>query len=41
VLEYWNNGAIGSGIMQCWINGKICGDDKIKPHQQQLIIDFL
>jgi len=21
---------MGSGIMQCWVNGKICVDDKIK-----------
>jgi len=29
-LECWNNGIMGSGIMQYWVNGKICFDDKIK-----------
>jgi hypothetical protein len=29
-LECWNNGIMGSGIMRCWVNGKICVDDKIK-----------
>jgi hypothetical protein len=32
MLEYWNSGIMGSGIMQCWINGPATGgiDDKIK-----------
>ncbi len=30
MVEYWNNGIMGSGIMQYWENGKICVDDKIK-----------
>jgi hypothetical protein len=31
-MEYWNIGIMGSGIMQCWINGPTTGgiDDKIK-----------
>jgi len=29
-LEWWNAGIMGSGIMQYWVNGKICVDDKIK-----------
>jgi hypothetical protein len=29
-LEWWNTGIMGSGIMQYWVNGKICVDDKIK-----------
>jgi len=29
-LECWNNGIMGSGIMQCWVNGGVCVDDKIK-----------
>jgi hypothetical protein len=29
-LEWWNVGIMGSGIMQYWVNGKICVDDKIK-----------
>jgi hypothetical protein len=30
MLECWNNGIMGSGIMQYWVNGKICVEDKIK-----------
>ena len=30
MLECWNSGLMGSGIMQCWINGKIRIHDKIK-----------
>jgi hypothetical protein len=32
MLEYWNIGIMGSGMMQCWINGPATGgsDDKIK-----------
>jgi len=32
MLEQWNSGIMGSGIMQCWINGLATGgiDDKIK-----------
>jgi len=32
MMEQWNSGAMGSGIMQCWINGPATGgvDDKIK-----------
>jgi hypothetical protein len=29
-LEWWNIGLMGSGIMQFWVNGKNCVDDKIK-----------
>ena len=31
-MEQWNSGVMGSGIMQCWINGPATGeiDDKIK-----------
>jgi hypothetical protein len=29
-LEWWNAGIMGSGIMQYWVNGGICVDDKIK-----------
>ena len=29
-LECWNNGIMGSGIMQFGVNGKICVEDKIK-----------
>jgi hypothetical protein len=32
-LECWNNGIMGSGIRQCWVNGKLCADDKIKSGQ--------
>jgi hypothetical protein len=32
MMEQWNNGIMGSGIMQCCINGPATGgvDDKIK-----------
>jgi hypothetical protein len=32
MMEQWNIGVMGSGIMQCWINGPATGgiDDKIK-----------
>jgi hypothetical protein len=32
MMEQWNGGVMGSGIMQCWINGPATGgiDDKIK-----------
>jgi len=32
MMEQWNSGIMGSGIMQCWINGPTTGgiDDKIK-----------
>jgi len=30
MMECWNNGIIRSGIMQYWVNGEICVDDKIK-----------
>jgi hypothetical protein len=32
MMEQWNSGIMGSGIMQCWINGPATGgiDDKIK-----------
>jgi hypothetical protein len=32
MMEQWNSGILGSGIMQCWINGPTTGgiDDKIK-----------
>ncbi|PLX52561.1 MAG: hypothetical protein C0611_07840 [Desulfobacteraceae bacterium] len=30
MLECWNNGIMGSGIMQFGVNGKICVEDKIK-----------
>jgi len=30
MMERWNSGLMGSGIMQCWINGKIRIHDKIK-----------
>jgi hypothetical protein len=32
MMEQWKSGIIGSGIMQCWINGPTIGgiDDKIK-----------
>jgi len=31
-MEQWISGVMGSGIMQCWINGSAIGgvDDKIK-----------
>ena len=32
MMEQWNSGVMGSGIMQCWMNGPATGgiDDKIK-----------
>jgi hypothetical protein len=32
MMEQWNSGIMGSGRMQCWINGPATGgiDDKIK-----------
>jgi hypothetical protein len=32
MMEQWNSGIMGPGIMQCWINGHATGgiDDKIK-----------
>jgi hypothetical protein len=33
MLKYWNNRIMGSGIMQFWVNGKICVEDKIKNGQ--------
>jgi hypothetical protein len=32
MMEQWNSGAMGSGIMQCWINRPATGgiDDKFK-----------
>jgi len=32
MMEQWNGGIKGSGMMQCWINGSATGgiDDKIK-----------
>jgi hypothetical protein len=30
MMECRNNGIMGSGIMQYWVNGKICVDEKIK-----------
>jgi hypothetical protein len=32
MMGQWNSGIMGSGIMQCWINGPATGgiDDKIK-----------
>jgi len=30
MMACWNIGIMGSGIMQCWVNGKICAEDKIK-----------
>jgi hypothetical protein len=30
MLECWNSGIMGSGIMQCWVDGKNCVDDKTK-----------
>jgi hypothetical protein len=29
-VECWNNGIMGFGIMQYWVNGKKYADDKIK-----------
>jgi hypothetical protein len=32
MMEQWNSGIMGSGTMQCWMNGPATGgiDDKIK-----------
>jgi len=32
MMENWNSGIMGSGIMQCWVNGPATGGigDKIK-----------
>jgi hypothetical protein len=32
MMEQWNSGVMGSGIIQCWINGPTTGgiDNKIK-----------
>jgi len=30
MMECWNSGIMGSGIMQCWVDGKICVDEKVK-----------
>jgi hypothetical protein len=30
MMEFWKGGIMGSVIMQCWVNGRICVDDKIK-----------
>jgi hypothetical protein len=30
MMECWNSGIMGSGIMQCWVDGKICFNGKIK-----------
>ncbi|OEU64532.1 MAG: hypothetical protein BBJ57_11625 [Desulfobacterales bacterium PC51MH44] len=30
MMECWNNGIMGSGIIQYWVNGKICVDVKFK-----------
>jgi hypothetical protein len=32
MMEQWNGGILGSGMMQCWINGPATGgiEDKIK-----------
>jgi hypothetical protein len=32
MMEQWNSGIMGSGMMQCWINGPAIGgiEDKIK-----------
>jgi len=32
MMEQWNSGILGSGMMQCWINGPATGgiEDKIK-----------
>ena len=39
MLEQWNSGIMGSGMMQCWINGPATGgsDDKIKMENIHLI----
>jgi hypothetical protein len=30
MLEYWNIGKMGFGILRCWVNGKFRFDDEIK-----------
>jgi hypothetical protein len=30
VLELWNIGKMGFGILECWVNGNNCLEDKIK-----------
>jgi len=30
ILECWNNGSLGSRKMQCWVNGKMRVENKIK-----------
>jgi hypothetical protein len=30
MMEYWNIGIMSSGIMQFWVNNKICFEDKIR-----------
>jgi hypothetical protein len=32
MMEYWNSGILGSGVMQCWINDPVTDGtkDKIK-----------
>jgi hypothetical protein len=30
MMEQWNSGIMGSGIMQCWINGPATGGDFIE-----------
>jgi len=30
MMECWNSGIMGFGIMEYWADGKICVDEKIK-----------
>jgi hypothetical protein len=30
MLEYWNSGIMGPGIMECWVKGKIRFDEIFK-----------
>jgi hypothetical protein len=30
MLEYWNIGKMGFGILECWVNVKIRFEDEIK-----------
>jgi len=30
MMECWNSGIMGLGMMQCWVDGKIFLDGKIK-----------
>jgi hypothetical protein len=30
MMECWNSGRMGLGMMQCWVDGKIFVDGKIK-----------